>query len=101
MLKEFQDFPNVISGASDFTAVFYIESLLKVLNDFDCVDLPKFCGAPSRFSNAASTSTIRADEDVRALKIKFAKEFWVATGKDFMRKLAREKHEEVSACRLC
>jgi hypothetical protein len=45
MLKEFQALPNVISGASDFTALFSVESLLKLLYDFDCVELPKFCGA--------------------------------------------------------
>jgi hypothetical protein len=49
MLKEFQALPNVISRASDFTVVFSIESLLKILDDFDCVDLLKFCGSLSRF----------------------------------------------------
>jgi vacuolar-type H+-ATPase subunit I/STV1 len=67
MAKEFEALPNVISGASDFAAIFSVESLLKILNDFDCVDLLEFRGALSRFPNAASTSAIRANEDVRAL----------------------------------
>jgi hypothetical protein len=100
MFREFDALPNVISGASDFAAIFSMESLLKILNDFDCVDLLKFLRTLSRFPNAASTSTIQANKDVRTLKIKFANEFWVATGKDFVRKLARKKLEEVSACRL-
>jgi hypothetical protein len=101
MLKEFQALPNVISRASDFTVVFSIESLLKILDDFDCVDLLKFCESLSRFPNAASTSSIRANEDVLALKIKFAREFWIATGKEFVKKIAREKLEEDGARRLC
>jgi hypothetical protein len=47
MLKEFLALPNVISEASDFAAFFSMESLLKLLYDFDCVDLPKFRGALS------------------------------------------------------
>jgi hypothetical protein len=43
---------------------------------------------------------ISCNEDVRAPKINFAKDFWVPTSKDFMRKLARKKLDEVSACRL-
>jgi hypothetical protein len=48
------------------------------------------------FPNAASTSAIHANEDVRALKIKFAKEFWIATGTEFVKKIARDKLEEVA-----
>jgi hypothetical protein len=47
MVKEFQDLPSIISGASDFTTLFSVESLVTLLYDFDCVDLPKFCGALS------------------------------------------------------
>jgi hypothetical protein len=56
----------------------------------------KFHGTLSRFPNAASTSAIRANEDVQALKIKFAKEFWIATGKEFAKKITRDKLEEVT-----
>jgi hypothetical protein len=64
MLKEFQALPNVISGASDFATLFSVESLLKFLYDFNCVDLPKFHGALLRFPDAAGTSAIRPNEDV-------------------------------------
>jgi hypothetical protein len=73
-----------------------VEGLLKILNDFDCVDLMKFHGSLSRFPNVASTSAIRANEDVQALKIKFVKEFWIATGKEFVKKITRDKLEEVT-----
>jgi hypothetical protein len=63
MLKEFQALPNVISGASVFATPSSVESLLKLLYDFDCVDLPKFHGSLSRFPDAAGTSAIRANED--------------------------------------
>jgi hypothetical protein len=39
---EFKALPGVISGASNFAATFSVESILKVLHDFDCADLVKF-----------------------------------------------------------
>jgi hypothetical protein len=39
---EFKALPDVISGASDFAAAFSVESILKLLHDFDCADLAKF-----------------------------------------------------------
>jgi hypothetical protein len=39
---EFKALPGVISGASDFAATFSVESILKVLHDFDCADFVKF-----------------------------------------------------------
>jgi hypothetical protein len=95
MVKEFQALPSIISGASNFAALFSMESLLKLLYDFDYVDLPKFCGALSRFPDAAGTSAIHPNEDVRAVKVKFEKELWIANGKEFAKKIACEKLEEV------
>jgi hypothetical protein len=96
MLKEFLALPNVISGASDFIALFSVESLLKLLYDFDYVDLPKFRGALSRFPNAAGTSSIRPNEDVRAVNIRFTKEFLFVSEKEFAKKIACDKLEEIS-----
>jgi hypothetical protein len=67
--------------------LFSVEILLKLLYDFDYVDLLKFRGALSWFLDAAGTSTIRPNEDVRAVKVKFAKEFWIARGKNSWRRL--------------
>jgi chromosome segregation ATPase len=39
---EFKALPEVISGANDFAAAFSVESILKLLHDFDCADLAKF-----------------------------------------------------------
>jgi seryl-tRNA synthetase len=41
---EFKVLPDVISGTSDFAAAFSVESILKLLHDFDCADLAKFRG---------------------------------------------------------
>jgi hypothetical protein len=95
MLKEFQVVPSVISGASDFTAVFSVESLRKLLSDVDCDDLPKFRRGLSRFPDAAGTSAIQDDENILALKKKFMKEFWIDSGQEFAKKIARDKLEEV------
>jgi hypothetical protein len=70
MLTEFEALPEVISGASDFAAIFFIESLLKLLETNDCANLEKFHTAIQYFPNATSTSLIRGSEDVRAIKIK-------------------------------
>jgi small-conductance mechanosensitive channel len=42
MEAEFKALTEVISGASDFAAAFSVESILKILHDYDCVDLKKF-----------------------------------------------------------
>jgi hypothetical protein len=55
---EFRALPEVISGANDFTVAFWVESILKLLHDFDCVDLAKFCEKLPQFPDALSTSRI-------------------------------------------
>jgi hypothetical protein len=70
---EFRALPDVISRASDFAAALSVESILKLLHDFDCVDLVKFCENPSRFPNAGSTSIICPNGDVQVIKIRFAR----------------------------
>jgi hypothetical protein len=49
---EFKALPDVISGASDFAAAFWVESILKLLHDFDCADLAKFREKLSQFPSA-------------------------------------------------
>jgi hypothetical protein len=85
METEFKALFEVISGASDFAAAFSVESILKILHDFDCADLEKFREKISRFPGAMSTSIIRANEDVQAIKNKFAREFWFASEKKPLR----------------
>jgi hypothetical protein len=70
---EFRALPGVISGASDFVAAFSVESILKLLHDFDCADLAKFREKLSCFPDAGSTSIICHNEDVQAIKINFAR----------------------------
>jgi hypothetical protein len=53
---EFKALPGVFSGASDFAAAFSVESILKLLHDFDCADLVKFHERLSQFPDTASTS---------------------------------------------
>jgi hypothetical protein len=72
---EFKALPEVISGASDFAAVFSVKIILKLLHDFNCADLVKFCEKLPQFPDASSTSRLRPNEDVQAIKAKFAREF--------------------------
>jgi predicted nucleic acid-binding Zn-ribbon protein len=69
---EFKALPEVISGANDFTAAFSVESILKLLHDFDCADLVKFRDKLPQFPDAMSTSRLRPNEDVQAIRSKFA-----------------------------
>jgi hypothetical protein len=96
MEAEFKALSEVISGASDFAVAFSVESILKILHDFDCADLEKFHEKISRFLGATSTSIIRANEDVQAIKNKFAREFWFASGKEAVKVIARAKLAEVN-----
>jgi hypothetical protein len=84
----------VISGASDFAVAFFVESILKILHDFYCADLEKFREKISRFPGATSTSIIRANEDVQAIKNKFVREFWFASGIEAVKVITRAKLAE-------
>jgi myosin heavy subunit len=95
METEFKALSEVISGASDFAAAFSVESILKILHDFDCADLEKFREKITRFPGATSTSVIQVNEDVQAIKNKFAMEFWFASGKEAVKVIARAKLAEV------
>jgi hypothetical protein len=92
---EFKALTEVISGASDFAAAFSVESILKILNDYDCVDLEKFRANLSQFPSATSTAILQANADVLAIKMKFAREFWLTSGKDTVKTIARAKLAEV------
>jgi hypothetical protein len=92
---EFKALPEVISGANDFAAAFSVESILKLLHDFDCADLAKFREKLLQFPDALSTSRLRPNEDVQVIRSKFAREFWLASGKEAVKSIARAKLAQV------
>jgi hypothetical protein len=49
----------------------------------------------SQFPDASSTSRLRPNEDVFAIKAKFAREFWFASGKEVVKDIARAKLDQV------
>jgi hypothetical protein len=93
---EFKALPEVISGANNFVTAFSVESILKLIHDFDCVDLAKFCERLPQFPDALSTSRPRPNEDVQAIRSRFAREFWLASGKEAVKSIARAKLAQVS-----
>jgi hypothetical protein len=93
---EFEVLLEVILGANDFAAAFSVESILKLLHDFDCADLAKFCEKLPQFPDALSTSRLRPNEDVQAIRSKFAREFWLASGKEAVKSIARAKLTQVN-----
>jgi hypothetical protein len=93
---EFKALPDVISGANNFAAAFSVESILKLLHDFNCADLATFREKLSQFPDALSTSRIRPNEDVQAIRSRFAREFWLASGKEAVKSIARAKLAQVS-----
>jgi small-conductance mechanosensitive channel len=97
---EFKALPDVISSTSDFAAAFSVESILKLLHEFDCADLAKFREKVSQFPGARSTSIIRPNEDVQVIKSKFAREFWLASGKEAVKTIARAKLAQVNFCTI-
>jgi hypothetical protein len=92
---EFKALLEVISGANDFAAAFSVESILKLLHDFDYVDLVKFREKLPQFPNTLSTSRLRPNEDVQAIRAKFARVFWLASGKEAVKTIARAKLAQV------
>jgi hypothetical protein len=92
---EFKALPGVISGASDFVAAFSVKSILKLLHDFDCADLVKFREKLPQFPDASSTSRLRPNEDVLAIKAKFAREFWLTSGREVVKNITRAKLDQV------
>jgi predicted nucleic acid-binding Zn-ribbon protein len=93
---EFKALHGVISGVSDYAAAFSVESILKLLHDFDCVDLVKFREKLPQFPDASSTSRLRPNEDVLDIKAKFVREFWLTSGKEVVKNIARAKLDQVS-----
>jgi hypothetical protein len=59
------------------------------------VDLVKFCEKLPQFPDASSTSRLRPNEDVLAIKAKFAREFWVASGNEAVKSIACAKLDRV------
>jgi hypothetical protein len=92
---EFKALPEVISGANDFAATFLAESIFKLLHDFDCADHAQFREKLPLFPDASSTSHIRPNANVLAIKAKFAREFWFSSGKEVVKNIARAKHDQV------
>jgi hypothetical protein len=92
---EFNALFEVIFGANDFAASFSAESILKLLHDFDCADLAKFREKLPQFPDASSTSRIRPNADVLAIKAKFAREFWFSSGNEVVKNIDRAKLEKV------
>jgi hypothetical protein len=99
METEFKALSEVISGASDFAAAFSVESILKILHDFDGADLEKFREKISQFPSATSTSILRANEDVKVIKNKFAR-VWFASREETVKVIARAKLAEVNFCTI-
>jgi hypothetical protein len=100
MEAKFKALTEVISGASDFAATFSMDSILKIVHDYDCVDLEKFREKISQFPSATSAAILRANTDVQAIKIKFAREFWLTSGKETVKLIARAKLAEVIFCSI-
>jgi hypothetical protein len=92
---EFKALPGVISCASDFAAAFLVESILKLLHDFDCGDLVKFREKLPQFPDTSSTSRLRPNEDVLAIKVKFVREFWLTSKREVVKNIARAKLDQV------
>jgi uncharacterized protein (DUF305 family) len=84
--NEFKALPGAISGASNFAATFSVESILKLLHDFDCADLAKFREKLTNFPDASSTSIIRVNEDVSASSSSSQENFGSLVGRRLQRR---------------
>jgi hypothetical protein len=81
---EFKALLEVITGSSDFAAAFSVESILKLLHDFDCADLVKFREKLPQFPDSSSTSRLQPNEDVLA-KLSTLGNFGLLAGEKLLR----------------
>jgi hypothetical protein len=63
-------------------------------------DIMRFHEKLSQFPDTSSTSRLRPNEDVLAIKAKFAREFWFASGKEVVKNIARAKLDQVSFSKM-
>jgi hypothetical protein len=63
--------------------------------------LEKFRGKISQFPSTTSNAILRANADVQVIKNKFAKEFWLTSGTETVKAIARAKLAEVVFCSIC
>jgi hypothetical protein len=73
-----------------------VKRILKLLLDFGCADLAKFREKLPQFHDALRSSRLRPNEDVQAIRYKFSREFWLASGKEAVKSIARAKLAQVS-----
>jgi hypothetical protein len=92
---EFQALPDVISRASDFAAAFFSRKSSEATLQFRLCRSCEFHENLSHFPDAGSTAIIQPNGDVQAIKFRFAREFWFASGKEFAKKIARAKLDKV------
>jgi Rad3-related DNA helicase len=92
---EFKALHEVIDGAGNFAVSFSVESILKVLHDYGCADLAKFREKISKFPSVTSETILQDNPDVIAIKLKFAREFWVVGGSEMAKTVGRLKLDEV------
>jgi hypothetical protein len=92
---EFQALPDVISGASDFAAAFFSRKYSEATLRFRLCRSCEFHENLSHFLDAGSTAIIHPNGDVQAIKFRFVREFWFASGKEFAKKIARAKLDKV------
>jgi hypothetical protein len=55
----------------------------------------KFLEKLPQFPDALSTSRLRPNEDVQAIRAMIAREFWLASGKEAVKSIARAKLAQV------
>jgi hypothetical protein len=67
---------------------------LKLLHDFDCADLVKFREKLPQFPDASSTSRLRPNEDSKLSRLNL-REFWLTSGKEVVKNIARAKLDQV------
>jgi hypothetical protein len=77
-----------------------VESILKLLHDFDCANLAKSREKLTHFLDASSTLIIHANEDVLAIKINYTREFWFANGKEVAKTITHAKLNQVSFSKM-
>ena len=95
MLKEFAILGNILTDISDNSAVISCENAFALLEHESCQDLSKIAAPGYQFPESSELEA--CSSWIQTVKKAFLRGFWLSTGRQALRDIARQRLEEVGA----
>lgn len=91
MDEEFKGLPEVLTGVSDFSVSFCIESAFHLLEESGCSDFLKFAASTHKFPLALEIHAKEKSKNVRAVKLNFYKQICATFEREHARLVAQKQ----------